>query len=487
MMKGQVDIARIRLNLARRHLADFATFTDVRYQLNWHHALLCDYLDKLVSKEITRLMVFMPPRHGKSELVSRKLPAFIFGKNPDSQIIATSYSADLAQRMNRDVQRIIDSPVYGEVFPDTVLYGKNIRTVRNGAYMRNSDIFEIVGHRGAYRSAGVGGGITGMGANYIIVDDPIKNREEASSAVYRAKLWEWYTSTLYTRQEKNGAILVTLTRWHEDDLAGRLLEQINKNKDAEKWEVLLLPALCEAEDCHPQEPRQEGEALWPDKYDCNALAKIRATIGANQWAALYQQRPRPAEGGMYFKRSQIGDMISTIPADVIRWVRAWDLAATTDAESGDAAYTSGVLIGKRKNGRYVVADVINGRMSANDVRQTVKHTAQMDKERLKQVRIRLPQDPGQAGKEQAQSYIKFLSGFDVTAVLESGSKEVRAEPMAAQWQAGNFDVLVAPWNETYFNQLESFPAGKFKDMVDASSSAFTELELKNVFDIRALT
>ena len=145
--------------LARRHMADFVQYVDDRYYMNWHHRLLCDYLDRFVAGEIKNLMVFMPPRHGKSELVSRKLPAYIFGRDPDASIISCSYSADLAGRMNRDVQRIIDSPSYAEIFPSTHLFGKNIRSVANGTFLRNSDIFEIVDHRGVYRSTGVGGGI----------------------------------------------------------------------------------------------------------------------------------------------------------------------------------------------------------------------------------------------------------------------------------------------------------------------------------------
>jgi predicted phage terminase large subunit-like protein len=229
-------------------------------------------------------------------------------------------------------------------------------------------------------------------------------------------------------------------------------------------------------------------------YDNKILMEIDPSYVANLKALPLVERERLLHGnwkikpsaGMYFKRTQVGEMLEFIPDDVIKWVRGWDLAATSEDEGGDPAYTSGVLIGKRKNGRYVVADVINVRQTANDVRQTVKHTAQTDKAKYRNVRIRLPQDPGQAGKDQAQSYIKFLSGFSVTAVPESGSKEVRAEPMAAQWQAGNFDVVIAPWNEMYFNQLESFPASKFKDMVDGGSSAFSELELKNTFNPRNL-
>ena len=190
-----------------------------------------------------------------------------------------------------------------------------------------------------------------------------------------------------------------------------------------------------------------------------------------------------AAAGLYFKRSQLGDILNNVPIDVIQWVRCWDLAATEKDEGGDPAYTAGVLMGKRANGRYVVADVVNKQMSASDVRQTIKHTAQMDMARYKRVRVRLPQDPGQAGKEQAQSYIKFLAGFDVTTVAESGSKEARAEPMAAQWQVGNFDIVYGDWNEEYLLQLENFPDGKFKDMVDASANAFAEIETKNTFNL----
>jgi len=222
-------------------------------------------------------------------------------------------------------------------------------------------------------------------------------------------------------------------------------------------------------------------------HDNQELLKVNPQYLSNLKALPEVERERLLNGnwkikpaaGMYFKRGQVGNMLDKIPSDVIRWVRGWDLAATAEDEGKESAYTASVLIGKRKGGRYLVADVSNSRLSANDVRQTVKLTAQTDKAKYKRVRIRLPQDPGQAGREQAQSYIKFLAGFDVMAETESGSKEVRAEPMAAQWQAGNFDVLVAPWNDMYFSQLESFPASKYKDMVDAGSTAFNEIESMN--------
>ena len=191
---------------------------------------------------------------------------------------------------------------------------------------------------------------------------------------------------------------------------------------------------------------------------------------------------KPA-AGLYFKRVQIGEVLDKLPDDIVSIVRAWDLAATDVDEDDDAAYTSGVLMAKRANGRFLVVDVINQQLKAGDVRKLVRTTAAADNAKYGYVRQRLPQDPGQAGKEQAQSYIAMLSGYDVVTKAESGSKQTRAEPMAAQWQLGLFDVMAGAWNEPYFNQLESFPESKFKDMVDASSSAFNELTLGLTFNI----
>lgn len=228
--------------------------------------------------------------------------------------------------------------------------------------------------------------------------------------------------------------------------------------------------------------------------DNQALLKVNPQYMANLKALSIIERERLLNGnwkiraasGLFFKRSQLGDILEKLPEDVIQWVRCWDLAATEKTDKGDPAYTAGVLIGKRKNGRYIIADVVNKQMAASDVRKTIKLTAQADRAAYKRVRIRLPKDPGQAGKEQAESYIKFLAGFDVVTVAETGSKEARAEPMAAQWQAGNFDIMYGPWNEEYLLQLENFPDSQFKDMVDASANGFAEIETKNVFNVANL-
>lgn len=255
--------------------------------------------------------------------------------------------------------------------------------------------------------------------------------------------------------------------------------------------------LWEKFDLKTEEERAEPKSVTFIKsliWDNQALLKTNPGYLANLKAMSQVERERllmgnwkiKAAAGLYFKRTDVGDVLTVLPADVIEWVRCWDLAATEKTDKGDPAYTAGVLIGKRKNGRYIIADVINKQMSASDVRKTIKHTAQMDIAKYKRVKIRLPKDPGQAGKEQAESYIKFLSGFNVVTVAETGSKEARAEPMAAQWQAGNFDIMFGDWNEPYLTQLENFPDSTFKDMVDASANGFAEIETKNTFNVANL-
>lgn len=223
--------------------------------------------------------------------------------------------------------------------------------------------------------------------------------------------------------------------------------------------------------------------------DNKILMKNDPGYMANLMALALVERERLLKGnwkikpaaGLMFKRIQV-TMVEEIPGDVTRWCRSWDLAATAEDEGGKPAYTAGVLIGKRANGRYIVADVINRRLSASEVRRIVLMTAQTDEAAHGRVVQRLPQDPGQAGKEQAQSYMKLLAGFVVKVVPESGDKVTRAEPFSAMWQGtesmetGFVDVLVAEWNEEFFNQYESFPQSEFKDMVDAGANAFLELE-----------
>lgn len=435
------------------------------YEANWHHRVITEYLDRFISGDIKRLMIFAPPRHGKSELVSRRTPAYILGKNPKAGIIASSYGSDLARLMNRDVQRIIDSRSYADVFPQTVLSGKNTRTVTTGNWLRNSDIFEIVTHGGYYRGAGVGGAITGMGMQYGIIDDPFKNRQDADSPVVRESVWNWYTSTFRTRLAKDGGILLIVTRWHDDDLAGRLLTLQDLDPLADKWTVLSFPAIAESPMAE-YDQRQEGEALWPARFDLTTLTSIRAN-SEYEWQALYQQRPRARDGGM-FKRDWF-EIVPGIKGNNVQRVRYWDKAGTKDA----GAYTAGVLLAL-SGGVYYVEDVIMGQWAAAEREAIIASTAVSDSA-LGYVVTWVEQEPGSGGKESAENTIARLAGYTVYADKVTGDKAVRAEPLQGQAMIGNVKIVKASWNSRYLEIMTAFPTGKIKDPVDATSGAFNKL------------
>jgi predicted phage terminase large subunit-like protein len=259
---------------AQRSLLAFTSYTNPQYEAAGHHRLIADKLEAVERGEIDRLMIFMPPRHGKSELASKRFPAWCLGRNPKRQIIAASYNSDLANDFGRNVRNIVDEPEFRQVFPAVAL-----ATDSHAANRMNTN------HGGAYVAAGVGTAVTGRGAHIALIDDPFKDREEADSERRRDLVWDWYRSTLFTRLMPGGAIVLIQTRWHEDDLAGRLLES-----EADQWEVLELPAID-----------KDGQALWPEWYDIAALERIKATIGAREWSALYQQQPQPDEG-TFFQR-----------------------------------------------------------------------------------------------------------------------------------------------------------------------------------------
>lgn len=451
---------------ARDSILAFTKYTKRDYEFNWHHRFLCNKLDQFANGKIKRLMVFMPPRHGKSELVSRRLPAFLLGKNPDSQLICTSYSADLASRMNRDVQRIIDSEEYQELFPDTRLNQSNVRTIA-GQWMRNSDLFEIVGHRGAYRSSGVGGGITGMGAHYIVIDDPIKNQDEADSITWREKLWDWYTSTLSTRLEKNGSILITLTRWHDDDLAARLLNLAKKNPEADQWDIISFPAICE-NNLNTDDPREIGQPLWPNKYDNKALSSMRASMGSRVWSALYQQRPSP-EDGIIFQRPWF-KYYNEIPTDMEFTALSVDLPFD---EGGSFAVFQ--VWGRKKGDRYLL-DQTRGQVGFNEQRAMFKAMcAKWPHLNAKWVEKKAN------GAALISTLQREIPG--IIPINPMGSKEQRAEAVAPQFESGNvFLPENAPWINDYVEELLIFNNGTFNDQVDATSQALMKLNEVHAYD-----
>lgn len=266
-----------RLASARQNLLEFCRFTMMEYEPGHHHRVLCSALERVARGECRRLMVTMPPRHGKSEIASRRFPAWYLGAFPGREIIAASYNADLASDFGRDVRNIVQSEGYKQLFPGTELAADS--QAANKWHTSAG---------GVYVAAGVGGGLTGRGAHVLLIDDPVKDREDAESALQRQRVWDWYTSTAYTRLMPNGAVILIQTRWHTDDLGGRLLEA-HRKFGGDEWELISMPAMG------------ESGALWPEWFPEEELQRIRRVIGPRDWAALYQQTPI-AEGKSEFKR-----------------------------------------------------------------------------------------------------------------------------------------------------------------------------------------
>lgn len=272
---------------SRERLIDFVKYTNPNYRAASIHYAIAERLDAVARGEITRLMIMTPPRHGKSELVSRRFPAFYLGRNPRRQFISASYGSDLAANFGRDVRNLIAAPEFRVLFPRVTL----------AADSQSKDKWHT-NHGGNYLAAGVGSAITGYGADILNIDDPVKDRAEAESETIRNAVWDWYTAVAYTRLMPGGSIVLTMTRWHEDDLCGRLLNAEESGGD--KWEKLVFPAIGD-----------DGAALWEEAYPRPALDQIRAAIGERDWVSLYEQRPRPP-GGSFFSLDDL--LIEGAPA-----------------------------------------------------------------------------------------------------------------------------------------------------------------------------
>lgn len=453
LINRQIDIACSRLSLAH-----FVLQMRPDYLMGWVHEEICDRLDRFLADvragKSPRLIITMPPRSGKSEIVSRCFPAYCLGRDPDLQIIACSYSADLVSRFNRDVQRIIDSPEYAEVFPDTKLSGK-----RGSSYVRTSELFEVVDHGGSYRSAGVGGGITGQGADILIIDDAVKDRSDADSQTIRDKTWDWYTSTAYTRLSPGGGVIAMATRWHMDDLIGRLLERMNSG-GGDHFEVVNYPAIAEQDEPH----RKIGEALHPERYPVDRLNAIRKAIGERDWAAEYQQHPIP-DGGAIFRAEWLKEYSpADLPPTFDMVVTSWDM---TFKDSAGSDYVVGQVWGKKAANFYLL-DQVRGRW---DFVKTKAMFLQLAAKHPKALR-KLVEDKAN-GTAVICELQKTVPG--IVPVTPTESKTSRAQSVTPFFEAGNVfipaETKAVPWVREYRAELLSFPSGAHDDQVDATTQA----------------
>lgn len=432
-------------------------FEPVETTMAAHHRLLLSELDRISHIPQGRLMVFMPPGSAKSTMASVVFPTYYLGKNPGSKIILASYGDDLAKKLGRRCRSILRQKRYERIMR-TELRG-DTQAVQDFALENGSE----------FMSCGILSGVTGNRANGLCIDDPTKGREQADSETYRDKTWDAYQDDLKTRLVPGGWICLISTRWHEDDLPGRILPDDWKGesgdilcKDGSVWTVLCLPAKCERED----DPigRKIGDYLWPEWFTRDHWKQFESS--PRTWNALFQQRPSALEGGI-FKILNLG-VIDALPAGC-RLIRSWDLAST----EGGGDWTVGSLLGEVPNGRVVIADVVRDQLGPDNVEKAIVNTAMMDG---KKIPIFLPQDPGQAGKAQIAYFIKKLPGYIVHACVMSGDKVTRSEPLASQVNVGNVDMVRGGWNAPLREELRSFPNGT-DDQVDSLSSGYNDLIL----------
>jgi predicted phage terminase large subunit-like protein len=411
-----------------------------------HHQAICDALMRVFNGECKRLIINVPPRYSKTELAVVNFIAWALGHVPDAEFIYTSYSGRLAANNAWHARELVQHAVYREVFPECAL--RMDSHARDEWRTRAGGVVYAVGAGGTITGYGAGKHRSGFGGA-IVIDDPHK-ADEARSEVIREGVIEWFQNTLESRKNApHTPIILIMQRLHERDLAGWLLAGGN----GEEWEHVCLPAL-----------QDDGSALWPEKHSAEELSRMQAAAPYT-FAGQYQQRPSPPEGNLF--RPDRMEIVEAIPAGT-RFVRGWDLAATQDG--GD--YTVGGKLGLMPDGRWIVADMVRLRGGPEAVEAAIRHAAARDGTAT---RIRIPQDPGQAGKAQAAWLARQLAGYALRAAPVSGDKVTRAEPLAAQVNTGNVVLLRAPWNDALVAELRVFPNGANDDQVDALSDAFAEL------------
>jgi len=413
-----------------------------------HILLICEYLQKVADGEIKRLAISLPPRSGKSEILLR-FAAFMLEKNKNINVLCAGYSQSIARRFSRKTRTIIHE--------------------RIGLSDNHQSIDEWSSNNGSvYYVGSVNNPRTGVGYHTIICDDLVKNREEANSPTIVQKLEDFYREDLYSRLEPSGTMILVGTRWSENDPIALAVSL------DESFTVINIPALCDDPETDPL-GRELNESIFPGRFSTDDYLAIKEVMGEFGFSALYQGKPIPKDGGL-FKPDRI--KIDT-PGKIIRKVRAYDLAAS----SGKGDYSVGVLLGVDEESRYWILDVYRSQDSTEKRDAKILQISELDG---RETRIRIPQDPGSAGKSLSHYFIKMLSGFIVNSPTVTGNKETRAEPIAIQVNASNVYMVRADWNKDLIKELEVFPYGKNDDQIDALSDAFDELTRNKTRKFRAI-
>lgn len=425
----------LRRTEATTSLIAFTEFTFDRYRTAPHHRIIAEQLERVERGEIDRLMLLVPPRHGKSELASKRFPAFYLGRQPHKQFISVSAAEGLAADFGRDVRNIINSAEYRAVFKTTLAEDSQAK----GKWHTSAG--------GVYVAAGIGTQIMGRGGDAVLIDDPYASMEHALSETTRKNVWDWYQGTIYNRLQPKGAIIVINHRMHEDDLSGQLLAQQAAGGD--QWEVVRLPALT------------DGKALWPEAYPVEALERIKRNTLPRFWSALYQQEPTP-EDGDYFKAAWLRSYITAPPTDTLAVYGASDYAVTADG--GD--YTAHIVVGVDPDGHMYLLDLWRKQVASDEWVEAFCSLVREWKPREwaeEQGQIRAGVGPFIERMQRERQAWVYRREFPTR-----GDKAVRARSIQGRMALdGLYVPRNAPWLADLRSELLSFPAGKHDDQVDA--------------------
>lgn len=461
-----VEIELARRELARRKLIHFIKRRNPRYKAGWFHEVLCETLEEfsqdVIDEKEPRVLVEAPPRHGKSMAASEEFPAWHFGHAPWHQFIGISYSAPLAYRFSRRVQDIVDSDDYSLLFPETKMK-EDYTAVDEWGTTKG----------GVYVAAGVGGPISGKGAHVLNIDDILKNREEADSPLIRKSIWDWYTSTAYTRLMPGAGVMAVNTRWNYDDFMGTLIQLMEHAEkiaqetgewpdDHDKWKVVRFPALA----MEDEQYRKKGEPLHPARYSLKALLRIKNTIGERDFNALYQQNPTPEEGE-YFTKPMLRYYDGEVDLRDFVIIAAGDLAISKKEYSDWSVF---VVAGINVNDDIYILDVIRGKWDAMELTDRV-------------FEIQKRYQPVLFGLEQGQIEKAIGPFLDKRRIEErlfslnieplppgKRDKELRARPIQGRMRQGKVYIRRdAAWTSEYVSELLRFPGAAKDDQVDATA------------------
>jgi len=432
-------------------VSNFTFFMEYESKGKWqsckHLELLCSKLQEVEQGITKRLIISLPPRHGKSECVSKKFPAWYLGKHPDKEIILASYAAELAEDHSKIARDTLKE--WGYIF--------NVNVAKESSAVNRWGISK---HRGGLTAAGVGGAITGRGADIAIIDDPFKNQDEADSEAHRKKVMSWYRTALRTRLAPNGSIIIVMTRWHEDDLVGNLLQE--QLEDGEQWEYISFPACAETDDVLGRIP---GEYLWTERFSPLEYEMTKKAVGTRAWNSLYQQKPSPDEGNIFLR--QWFKYYTVLPRRFDTVIQSWDFAFK-DLKTSD--YVVGQVWGKYGADIYLI-DQIRDRL---DMPKSLKAVRDMSKA-YPQAKIKLIEDKAN-GSGIIAMLKKEIQG--IIAVNPQGGKIARAHAITPIVESGNVYLphpTIKLWINDFVEEVVSFPNVKNDDQTDAMTQAISRI------------